>query len=272
VLRTAVLDYRETSAPRALDGILSCVWTMRGPGGGGIERVLSDGSVEIVFNFGDPFRRHLPCGAQERQPARLLVGPLSGHIQIEPTGAIDVLGIRLRPGAAAALVRVPLAELQDRDLELEAVDATLPGSLHERLGNASSEERVPLVLEAIGRAQRPSRVAAAVTAVCRALADSPQSFTVDAAAARTGLSRRTVERLFLRDVGLTPKRLQRISRVQAVLRRVHGGATFAAAALDAGYYDQPHFLRDFRELAGTTPSEYLGPAATPMAEAFTAGA
>ena len=266
------LDYREFSAPRALDGILSCVWTMRGPASGGIERVLSDGSVEIVFNFADRFRRHLPGGVEQLQPARLLVGPLSGHIRIEPTGAIDVLGVRLRPGAASALIRVPLAELQDRDLELEAVDGSLPVSLHERLGNSSGEERVPLVLEAIGRAQQPSRVAPAVAAVCRTLADSPQSMTVDAAAARSGLSRRTVERLFLRDVGLTPKRLQRISRIQAVLRRVHGGSSFTAAALDAGYYDQPHFLRDFRELAGTTPSEFLGPAATPMAEAFTAGA
>jgi methylphosphotriester-DNA--protein-cysteine methyltransferase len=96
------------------------------------------------------------------------------------------------------------------------------------------------------------------------------ALTVDAAAARSGLARRTAERLFQRHVGLTPKRLQRILRVQAVLRHVHGGGTFAAAAIGAGYYDQSHFLRDFRDIAGVSPREMFGSASSPMARAFTA--
>jgi methylphosphotriester-DNA--protein-cysteine methyltransferase len=85
-----------------------------------------------------------------------------------------------------------------------------------------------------------------------------------------GLGRRTAERLFQRHVGLTPKRLQRILRVQAVLRRVHGGSPFVDATLDAGYYDQPHFLRDFRDLAGVSPGELFASESSPMARAFTA--
>jgi AraC-like DNA-binding protein len=265
-----MIEYVERPAPHDLAPLVQCVWTMRAPRGAGPERVLSDGSVEIVFNFGDRFRRIRDDGSAELQPARLLVGPLSGHIEIEPTGSVDLLGLRLRPGAVSALLPMPLDELRDAAVELDAVDAPLPPGLHERLAEATDGARVAMALDAVRVAARPARVVPAIAALCGVLERFEPPLSIDAAASRVGLSRRTAERLFRGHVGLTPKRLQRIFRIQAALRGVHRGATFAAAALDAGYYDQPHFLRDFHELAGVSPGAFFGPTANPMAQAFTA--
>jgi AraC-like DNA-binding protein len=266
-----MLEYRELAPPDDLAPVVQCVWTMRGALGTGPERVLSDGSVELVFNFGERFRRHRDDGTVELQPTCLLVGPLTGHIQLEPTGTVDLLGVRLRPGAAAALWRGSLQEVRNEDVALDALDHDLPRELHVQLGEATpGPQRLFLALEALRGAIRPDRVVPAVAALCRSLGDFGHPLTVDVAAARVGLGRRTAERLFQGHVGLTPKRLQRILRVQAVLRRVHAGSPFADAALDAGYYDQPHFLRDFRDLAGVSPGELFASESSPMARAFTA--
>jgi AraC-like DNA-binding protein len=68
------------------------------------------------------------------------------------------------------------------------------------------------------------------------------------------LSARQVERRFREAVGVSPKTLARIVRFQEVLRRTPGESASAEVALDSGYYDQAHLLRDFRDFAGVVPT------------------
>jgi AraC-like DNA-binding protein len=74
----------------------------------------------------------------------------------------------------------------------------------------------------------------------------------------SGYSHRHFTALFREGVGLAPKRYCRVVRMQRALDLASRapGASWAALALDAGYCDQAHFIREFRELAGTTPSAY----------------
>ena len=81
----------------------------------------------------------------------------------------------------------------------------------------------------------------------------------DALAEAADVSPRRLRELFLREVGLPPKRLARILRFREALARL---ATTPAVdltrlALDCGYYDQAHLYRDFRALARMTPVDYL---------------
>jgi transcriptional regulator GlxA family with amidase domain len=80
---------------------------------------------------------------------------------------------------------------------------------------------------------------------------------VDALAAGLGLSARSLERLFLEQLGLTPKRLVRLVRLRRVLARLEAGSfgTLAELALTCGYSDQPHLTRDFKQLTGRLPGE-----------------
>jgi methylphosphotriester-DNA--protein-cysteine methyltransferase len=72
------------------------------------------------------------------------------------------------------------------------------------------------------------------------------------------LGLRQLERRFRAAVGLPPKALARVLRFQAVLHAVGQGAgSWAGVALDHGYFDQPHLIRDFQELAGETPARLL---------------
>jgi transcriptional regulator GlxA family with amidase domain len=92
-------------------------------------------------------------------------------------------------------------------------------------------------------------------ALIERLAAEPEGASVSDMAARAGITRQHLRRVFEEHVGYGPKKLARILRLRRALRLIdtRGGNTLASVALDAGYYDQAHMNADFRDLAGRPP-------------------
>jgi len=269
-----MLHYREIRPRAPVARFVECFWTLTGlaPASGPPERILPDGCMELVLNCGAPFRRYRTRGAFERQPLRMLVGQMDHSIQIQPTGRVDLLGIRFHPAGARAFLRMPMSELAGHTFALEEVAQSLDRELAAALDGpaASRAARVEALLE---RRIAPTAMppdAAIENAVAR-LMHAGDALTVDSLAADAGISPRQLERRFLDAVGLGPKRLARILRFQRVFRAIEsepapaasGSASngyrpnWAAVAVDCGYYDQAHLIRDFHQFAGQTPSVLL---------------
>jgi AraC-like DNA-binding protein len=252
--------YSEHLPPAPLASYVRCIWTLSGdpdPADGG-EPVLPDGCVEIVLNFGDRFRRHLESGGVERQPRALIAGQLTRSIAIEPEGRIDLLGIRFHPWGAAPFLRVAGAELRDQMFALS--DASCVERALRRVSDADDDEgRVALaisaLLECLPAAHSPHANAPRAVAMVNSGSDS-----VRAMAAALGTTVRTVQQAFQNEIGMSPKTLMRIARLQRAAGMVRGGAgmTLSRIALAAGYYDHAHFTHDCRDIAGLTPSELFG--------------
>jgi AraC-like DNA-binding protein len=87
----------------------------------------------------------------------------------------------------------------------------------------------------------------------------PEGRSIAAVTDRTGFSARRFIDLFEREVGLTPKLFCRVRRFQKVLQTIQSGCAidWAGIALNCGYYDQAHFIHDFRAFSGINPSTYL---------------
>jgi AraC-like DNA-binding protein len=172
-------------------------------------------------------------------------------------GAVDLLGIRFRPGGAAAFVRAPAGELTGRSVALREFWRRAP-ELEERLYETPPEARIQVVEDALlGRAAEAApdpRIAH----VSRLIERSGGSVAVKALHEAVGLTRRHLERIYLDRVGLTPKNACRVARVQAALERIRAnpGVALSRLALECGWYDQPHMNRDFREIAGASPTTY----------------
>lgn len=250
------MEYRERRPPAALASWVECIWTLRGSGGGP-DPVLPDGRTEIVLNYGDRFRRHADDRV-ERQPRALFVGAMRTAVVLEPEGAIDLVGIRLRPGGAAGLVDVPAAEVAGSIPALEEVASGL-ATLYERVGNADERADAALaVLEPLlKRATAPdARLARAIALLESTRGDA----AIDRAAREAGWSTRHLQRRFAQDVGLGPKTYARILRVQAAARAAPEAARigWAAVAGACGFFDQAHLIRDFRAIAGSTPTTFFG--------------
>lgn len=266
------MRYCEISPQPPLNRFVECFWTLEGDGpspDGSPERILPDGCVELILNFGARFSQHSD-GGRVLQPRHFLVGQMTGPILISPTGKVELLGIRFHPGGTAAFLRMPMNELIDQVTELGSLSNELERELLSAAEQLSSLKEKTAAIEAalLSRLLRRQPDLSAMRLATR-IVDSAGLISVDQLAADAGISSRQLERRFMREVGVGPKLLGRILRFQQVFRAVErSDAAWASIALECGYYDQAHLIRDFNQFAQQTPS-VLFAAQRALTEAFT---
>ena len=252
------LRYHERAAPFGLARHVKCVWRLQGPASEHTvpEPVIPDGCVEIVLNLGDPFLRHRGPGQRQAQPLLLVAGQLTEAITIEPSGRVDLLGVRFHPWSAAAFLGVSARELQDEVLGLDEVRPELAGPLGVLSG--APPERCEALLEKLlirrGSAVRP--LVPGLARLAAHVAEHRPAMSVNGIARWAGLSTRRVQGLFAEHVGMSPKQLMRIRRFQRALglARSEPALSWSSIAVRAGYYDQAHLVHESRALAGCPPS------------------
>ncbi|HKR22648.1 MAG TPA: AraC family transcriptional regulator [Pyrinomonadaceae bacterium] len=251
------MRYSEILPKPPLNNFVECFWTLEGdgPADGTPERILPDGCVELILNFGARFSQHTDAG-RVLQPRHFLVGQMTGPILISPTGNVELLGIRFHPGGTSPFLAIQLNEVTDQVADLGAVSSELERELlHVSEQLPSVKEKTAAVEAAL--LARLSRIRADTWSMRMAarIVASAGLISVDQLAADAGISSRQLERRFMREVGIGPKLLGRILRFQQVFRAVErSDAAWASIALDCGYYDQAHLIRDFNQFAQQTPS------------------
>jgi AraC-like DNA-binding protein len=164
---------------------------------------------------------------------------------------LDLLGAR-------RLLGVPMRELANRLVALEDVLGPFATELTERLTDApDGAARDAIAQRLLARRLRGDHGAAPEVAYALArLRATYGAARVEALAAEAGWSRRHLAARFREELGLPPKALARLIRVEHAARGVRAGEPLADVAYASGYADQPHFNRDFRELVGCAPSEF----------------
>jgi AraC-like DNA-binding protein len=193
-----------------------------------------------------------------------VAGPATRTHVVPMPAHTTVVGIRFRPGAARAVFGCDADELRDADPDLRAVCGTSVAPLEITLADASSPHEQRAALEQWVRERLARRIGRDVLALraAHALVADP-ALSVAALGDRLGWSPRRLHREMTATCGYGPKTLQRIVRMQRTLRMAlhralaHRRPTLAMLALDAGYADQAHMTRDFRDLTGFTPRELL---------------
>lgn len=258
------MEYREFLPGGLLGPFVERIWTLTGAASefdGAAQPVLPDGRPELVVHFGDPFERLGDTGESTRQARVLLAGQLTAQLTLRPTGRIAVLGVRFHAFGASAFARVPQHQLAGLTIAIEDVAPALARALAQVQEQTTSvAEAVPLVERALERCLEPRSPDPRVRFVTSRILRSAGAVSIDALAAEASVTRRHLERRFLDLVGITPKRLARITRFQRALR-VLGDADPArrgtVTAASCGYADQSHFIREFKELAGYSPAQHM---------------
>jgi AraC-like DNA-binding protein len=265
-----------TRAPvPALRAFISAVWVGDRPGaaddgvGFDRERMLGSGATHLVFRLSDhPIRLYDhatdPTGTSM---GHAVVGGARAtyYLRDTPRRARSV-GAILRPGAAELLFGTPAGALAGRHTPLVDLWGRSAAEARERLLEATHPESQLDLLEALLAARLPA-VRGLHPAVAHALARFHATDAVGDVVDETGYSHRRFITLFREAVGLPPKLYCRVLRFHDALRLLASQPPppLADVALAAGYSDQPHLNRDFRELAGVSPGEYRGAApASPL--------
>jgi len=217
--------------------------------------------VPLILNLGPAFGVYSPgnpSGGME-DFGSFAAGVHEGHAVDETRGRSHSLQVNLTPLGARRVLGIGMHAIANRVVALEDVLGREAPLLAERLhGTASWAARFAILDEALARRAQagPAPAPEVAWALGRIEATGGRVAIGDLAEA-IGCSRKRLARRFCEDVGLGPKRLARIARFEAAVRGLAAGEDLAALALDCGYYDQAHFNREFRELAGCTPTAFL---------------
>lgn len=244
-------DHRRVAPPVELARWVAHYWRVAwdlGDAPPQLQRTLPHPNVHIVFEAG--------CTG--------VWGVPSGRFTKELTGRGRAFGIKFRPGGFAPLFDGAVADIADRVLPLEVVLGAAAAEWEARmlacddfdaqcaLASRMLVERWPSV--APEEAARVDAVAALVDGIVH----DRSLVGVDELARRAGRDKRTLQRLFHRYVGASPKWVIQRYRLHEAIEQLRAGEPVPAAelALALGYFDQAHFIKDFKALVGCTPAEY----------------
>ncbi len=174
----------------------------------------------------------------------------------------SVMELRLSPLGAGRLLRVPMRELTNKTVPLEEL---LLGAdeLTERLRDTHSWDRRFDLVEAFlaRRLAQSEEPTPGVAWAWRRLLASGGRETIGALVRELGWSRRRLVARFREEIGLAPKAAARVIRFDRAVAELRAGSPLPDVAHACGYFDQAHFSREFRELAGITPTTFIGASA-----------
>ena len=266
------MRYREYYPEAPLSRFVECFWTLESettPDPHQPERILPDGCTELILNYGEEFLQH-DEGKKTLQPRNFLVGQMTGPILISPTGSVSLLGIRFHPGGTRPFFRISMYEVTDQVVELGGLSCDLEKQLLEvSVDLPSMIEKIEAVKTILTCHVLRCKHDSWITGLAAKIVESGGVVSVDELAGNAGISSRQLERRFLREIGVGPKLLSRILRFQQVFRAVERSDTaWANVALECGYYDQAHLIRDFNQFSQQTPA-VLFAAQSQLTEAFT---
>lgn len=219
----------------------SVSWDVREPV---VREVLPHPSVHVVLERG----RSAVAGVPRGRFVRCLEG--SGV----------VLGIKFRPGGFRPFVTHPVSRLTGRTVPIEEVLGDGGAAFEERVLSRGGMASMAEAAGALLRERLPPRdpLAEEAAAIVARILEDREVRRVEDLARASRRTPRALQRLFGEYVGVSPKWVIRRYRLHEALERVDEGGVvdWPGLALDLGYFDQAHFIRDFRSLVGRTPATY----------------
>ncbi|HYL74732.1 MAG TPA: AraC family transcriptional regulator [Bryobacteraceae bacterium] len=236
--------YREHAVAPRLAPFVECFWTLETTEDLPAYPVLPDGCVDIVCSRGRRWTEPQVVGTMTRAQVFAL-----------RAGQFDC-GVRFRPGMSAAFFRIPGVATTDASIPVSEVWGARGRQLAQQFPDARSPEQCVALLEA--QLVNPS-VPGVVQRVAAFIVGQSGQVRVDDLAFDAGMSARQVRRIFMEEIGLSPKHFCRVIRFRHSLTQLARSprGDWAQVALDCGYYDQAHFINEFRELSGFSPSEFV---------------
>lgn len=221
------------------------------------ERVLPDGAVRLMFDFGD-----VPSAGSSTGPAMRVAGASATPTVLHLGGRLEGVSVALHPGAAAEMLGMPAAEIENRAVSLDSLWGADACVLVEKMAETQSDAaRVALLTAALQRrisgevSLNQQRARHAAHLVSHAAGRLPLRQVAEA----VNVGERRLQQLFFEHVGVSFRAWSRLSRLHACLRlvRQQPGPAWAALAAEAGFYDQAHLANEFRALCGLSPTSFV---------------
>jgi AraC-like DNA-binding protein len=258
------MDYREITPEDRLKPFVKCFYIFQSDIDDGFEDVVfPSGFTEIIFNLGQGSWASAIGSDYKITPQIELWGQVTKPMQIKSKGKHLMLGVRFFPHAAGYFLREDIGQFTNVVWDLSDVLGNAAKSLHARLLETNDLiSRIELIeMFLLKRLSNDKKISVRIEQVGRLLHSINRNYTensVSVIASQHGISPRYLHKLVYQYTGLSPKSLNKINRFQLSLKLItRNEASLTSIAYECGYFDQSHFIRDFKSFTGITPSDYL---------------
>jgi AraC-like DNA-binding protein len=257
------MNYQTFKPQSDFESFIKCYWTLNVPKEPVSEkqRILPDGCIEMIFTLGDDIKRYTTKDHFIIQPRAMILGQISKPFFIEPTGVVDTFAVRFYPSGFAPFTKTSIKDFADKETAIELIfGKAIADELEYGIANApGSINRIQIIEKFLSTQMRDTAV---VDSIVKSTID-----TIFLAKGRIFISeilkdesfkRRQLERKFSRLVGISPKQLGKIVRLQETLKMVlhqHSGS-LTDIGYENEYFDQSHFIKDFKGFTGVSPKEF----------------
>ncbi len=245
-----------------LTNFVKCYWTLEAPHTLESEkqRIVPDGCIEMIFHYGDLYKQYLNETDFIIQPKCFVFGQITAPLEIEPTGQTGIIAVRFTPDGFLPFATMPLEQMENKPVKLTKLFGNEAILLEENILTAkTAEDRIKIIeaflilkLQSTEAADRLAKESVEI------LLQTSGQVSVDELSGQLLVNRRQLERKFSSAIGLSPKQLSKIIRLQATLKMMQAKQfkNLTSLAYENGYYDQAHFIKDFKEFTGFSPKEF----------------
>lgn len=258
------MNYQTFQPHQDLEALVSCYWTLEIPAEYGSERqrIVPDGCIEMAFILGEDIKRYTSQDEFILQPRAMVLGQTLAPFFIEPTGYVNTFAIRFYPYGFANFVTTPIEQLANKETPLTSLfEASIVNELKRSIIDAEDSKQRIAVIEKflLGRLHEQSTIDSIVKQTVDALLTSNGTATITTILKEDLSKRRQLERNFKKQIGVSPKQLGKVIRLQSALKMLLNKETdsLTKIAYESDYFDQAHFNKDFKEFTGISPTAFL---------------
>lgn len=256
------MNYQTYEPGNDLKPFVKCYWTLEFPKEKHPQKqtIVPDGHMEMIFHYGDLYKQYIDSRNTLIQPRCFVIGQLTRPLEIEPTGETGIFSIRFQHEGFLAFATVPIKEMENKAISLEILFGEEGREVEKKILNATStQNRIELIeLFLMERLVDIKTIDRVVKSTVETILAARGHVQIDKLAKQININRRQLERKFSASIGLSPKQLSKTIRLQATIKMLldRKFTSLTALAYQGEYYDQAHFIKDFKELTGFTPKEF----------------
>ncbi len=258
------MNYQTFQPHPDLESLISCYWTLEVPKTDDHQRqrIIPDGTIEMAFILGDDIKRYTSEDSFIMQPRAMVLGHTIAPFYIEPTGYVDTFAIRFYPYGFANFVTVPIKALANTETPLAQLfeEKTTKKLEQEIIHAADTKQRIKIIESfLLNKLNEQTTVDNIVKTTIDTLFATKGSTSISKILKEDLSHRRQLERMFVKQIGVSPKQLGKVIRLQNALKAMlNEEESLTHIAYQNDYYDQSHFIKDFKEFTGISPKEFLG--------------
>ncbi len=233
------------------------------------QRTLPTGCMSFVFHRGERLK---VTNRDELQPQSFICGQESGYSDVTSNGDIEMIVVVFQPHATKIFFRMPVTLLRDRNVAVADIENPALRDLAHRVEDSENHDTCIELIEnyfykclICGTSYHLPRLAEVVRHINNSAQTNIRELSDIAC-----LSEKQFCRIFLENIGTTPKEFLRIVRLQRTLSIMQHNPEigFAQLSYECGYTDQSHMIKEFCRFSGYSPKEYLAHFA-PFSDYFT---